>query len=69
MVLEWNAVILYPAGTPAQQLSYEAKLILPDGWKWGTPLPVEKSSGNKITFKPISLDLLVDSPIIAGQYH
>jgi predicted metalloprotease with PDZ domain len=69
VVLEWNDVILYPAGTPAQQLSYEAKLILPDGWKWGTPLPVEKSSGNKITFKPISLDLLVDSPIIAGQYY
>ena len=27
MVLEWNEVVLYPAGTPAQQLSYEAKLI------------------------------------------
>jgi predicted metalloprotease with PDZ domain len=69
VVLEWNDVVLYPAGTPAQQLSYEAKLILPDGWKWGTPLPVGKASGSEITFKPISLDLLVDSPIIAGQYY
>jgi predicted metalloprotease with PDZ domain len=68
-VLEWNDVVLYPAGTPAQQLSYDAKLILPDGWKFGTSLPVENQSGSQIDFKPISLDMLVDSPVIAGQYY
>jgi predicted metalloprotease with PDZ domain len=62
-------VVLYPAGILAQDLSYETKLILPDGWKYGTPLPIESASGNEIKFKPISLDLLVDSPIIAGQYY
>ena len=69
MVLEWNDVVLYPAGTPAEQLSYIAKLTLPDGWKYGTPLPIESATGGQITFKPISLDMLVDSPIIAGQYY
>ena len=69
MILEWNDVILYPGGTPAQQLSYEAKLIMPDSWKFGTALPVATQSGNQVSFKPISLDLLVDSPIIAGQYY
>jgi predicted metalloprotease with PDZ domain len=68
-VIEWNDVVLYPAGTPAQQLSYETKLILPDGWKFGTSLPIDNQSGSQVTFKPISLDLLVDSPIIAGQYY
>ena len=68
-VLEWNDVVLYPAGILAQQLSYEAKLILPEGWKYGTPLPVASESGSTIAFKPISLDLLVDSPVIAGQYY
>lgn len=29
MVLEWNAVVLYSAGTPAQQQTYEATLQLP----------------------------------------
>jgi len=38
MVLEWNWVILYPAGTPAQQLIYSAKLQIPEGWKFGTSL-------------------------------
>ena len=69
MILEWNDVILYPGGTPAQQLSYEARLILPDGWKFGTPLPIANQSGNQVSFKPISLDLLVDSPVVAGQYY
>jgi predicted metalloprotease with PDZ domain len=69
MVLEWNAVILYPAGTPAAQLTYQASLILPEGWKFGTALPAEKQSGTRVSFKPISLDLLVDSPVIAGQYY
>ena len=69
MVLEWNDVILYPAGTPAQQLTYEAKLLMPDGWKFGTSLPIENHSGNQVSFKQISLDMLVDSPVISGEYY
>jgi predicted metalloprotease with PDZ domain len=68
-VLEWNDVVLYPAGILAQDLSYKAKLILPDGWKFGTPLPIDSQSGSQIEFKPISLDLLVDSPVIAGEFY
>jgi predicted metalloprotease with PDZ domain len=68
-VLEWNDVVLYPAGTPAEEQTYNARLILPEGWKFGSSLPVESESGKEIVFKPISLDLLVDSPVIAGQYY
>jgi predicted metalloprotease with PDZ domain len=69
MVLEWNDVLLYPAGTPAEKLIYEAKIVMPEGWKFGTPLPIESASGNHVSFKPISLDLLVDSPIVTGQFY
>jgi predicted metalloprotease with PDZ domain len=69
LVLEWNEVALYPAGTPAEKLMYESKLLLPDGWKFGTSLPVATQTGNEVSFKPISLDLLVDSPVISGQYY
>jgi predicted metalloprotease with PDZ domain len=69
LVLEWNEAVLYPAGTPAEQLMYEAKLIMPEGWKFGTSLPVASSAGNQVSFKPISLDLLVDSPVITGEYY
>ncbi|MFZ0299388.1 MAG: M61 family peptidase, partial [Candidatus Sulfotelmatobacter sp.] len=69
MVLEWNEVVLYPADIPAEKLSYEAKLVMPDGWKFGTALPVENAAGNQVSFKPISLDLLVDSPVITGEFY
>ena len=69
LVLEWNEVALYPAGTPSAQLLYEPSLILPDGWKFGTSLPILRQSGAQVSFKPISLELLVDSPVIAGQYY
>ena len=69
LVLEWNEVALYPAGTPAQQLTYDAKLILPEGWHFGTSLPIASQSGNEVTFKPISLDMLVDGPVIEGEYY
>lgn len=68
-VLEWNTVVLYPAGTSAQQQMFEATLKLPEGWKFGTSLPIDKQAGNETVFKPISLDMLVDSPVIAGQYY
>ena len=69
LVLEWNEVVLYPADTPAERLTYEAKLLIPDGWKFGTALPVANQSGSRISFNPISLDLLVDSPVIAGEFY
>ena len=69
MVLEWNEVVLYPANPLAEKLTYDAQLRLPEGWKFGTSLPVEKESGNAVTFKPISLDLLIDSPVIAGEFY
>jgi predicted metalloprotease with PDZ domain len=68
-ILEWNEVVLYPAGAPSSALTYDAKLVLPEGWKYGTSLPIAHASGNEVTFKPISLELLVDSPVIAGEYY
>ena len=67
-VLNWNTLLLYPAGFTSDQLNYEATLRLPEGWKLGTPLPIASQSGEEVTFKPASLTRLVDSPVIAGQY-
>src|SRR5579859_4165364 len=45
MVLEWNEVVLYPADLPAEKLTYEARLRMPEGWKFGSSLPVDRQSG------------------------
>jgi predicted metalloprotease with PDZ domain len=67
-VLSWNTVLLYPAGWSSDELTYQASLRLPEGWKFGTPLPVASQSGAEIKFTPVSLTMLVDSPVIAGEY-
>jgi predicted metalloprotease with PDZ domain len=69
VVISWNQNLLYPAGTPAENLLYQATLILPTGWKMGTPLPIQTQNGNSTTFKPVSVNRLVDSPVIAGEYY
>ena len=67
-VLSWNTVLLYPAGWTSDELTYQASLRLPEGWKFGTPLPVTSQFGAILTFNPVSLTTLVDSPLIAGEY-
>lgn len=67
-VVSWNEVLLYPAGWTSDELTYEASLRLPAGWKFGTPLPVASQNGGEIKFQPVSLTMLVDSPVISGEY-
>jgi predicted metalloprotease with PDZ domain len=67
-VLSWNTVLLYPAGWTSDELTYQASLRLPEGWKFGTPLPIASQAGSELKFNPASLTTLVDSPVIAGQY-
>jgi len=64
----WNTLLLYPAGWTSDELTYEATLRLPSGWKSGTALPIASQSGDETRFKPASLTTLVDSPVIAGEY-
>ena len=66
-VVSWNQVLLYPKGWPADQITYTASLRLPEGWKFGSALPVAGHSGDEIRFQPVSLYTLVDSPVIAGE--
>ena len=67
-ILNWNQVLLYPAGSPARDILYQASLTLPAGWKLGTPLPITSSSGRRTAFEAVSLETLVDSPVICGSH-
>lgn len=67
-VLNWNTLLLYPAGYGSDELTYSASLRLPTGWKFGTSLHVSDQVGGDIHFAPVSLTMLVDGPVIAGEY-
>jgi predicted metalloprotease with PDZ domain len=68
LMLEWNAVILYPAGYFARQVPVEASLTLPVDWKFGSALEVSSTSGAQTQFNRVSLETLIDSPVYAGRY-
>ena len=65
-VLSWNQFLLYPKGVPSDQLNFQATLTVPKGWSYGTALPIDSESGNKIIFKQSSLTTLIDSPVQTG---
>jgi predicted metalloprotease with PDZ domain len=67
-IISWNQVLLYPKGYKSDAINYSANLKLPEGWKFGTPLPVTSQSGNEIHFATVSLTTLVDSPVITGEF-
>lgn len=61
--LEWNAVVLYPAGYFARRIPVQAEVKLPSGWGIGTAL-----EGDNGRFKTTTLETLIDSPLLAGKY-
>jgi predicted metalloprotease with PDZ domain len=66
--LQWNTVVLYPAGFYARRITVAASVTLPEGWEFAGALDVEGRRGAAIRFKPTTLDMLVDSPLFAGRY-
>jgi predicted metalloprotease with PDZ domain len=68
LILQWNTVLLYPAGHFARQIDFEASLELPSDFELGCALDVAESSDGITRFEPVSLDVLVDSPVLAGRH-
>jgi predicted metalloprotease with PDZ domain len=67
-MVDWNELVLYPAGYFTRQIPVEASLNLPANWQFGTALETATASGTRTTFKRVSLETLVDSPAYAGRY-
>lgn len=66
--LEWNDISLYPAGHYSRDITFAPSVTLPHGWQFGTALETLSRSGDTTTFKPVTYNTLVDSPMYAGLY-
>ena len=70
-VLEWNLIMLFPQGSDASKITVEPSLVLPTGWKFGCSM--EQVAGapadGAVHFKPVSLEMLIDQPVVAGRYY
>jgi predicted metalloprotease with PDZ domain len=66
--LQWTALSFYPAGYFARQITVAPSVHLPGGWQFGTALEPASRAGPLTTFKPVSFETLIDSPMFAGRY-
>jgi predicted metalloprotease with PDZ domain len=68
LILEWNNVVLYPAGYFARQIPVEASIVLPADWQFASALEPMSATAARTVFKQVSLETLIDSPLYAGRY-
>ena len=74
-VLDWNTVVLYPYSGPdtrVANITVTPTVVLPSGWHTATSLKTVAGAmepvSSVVNFQPVSLEQLVDSPMIAGRY-
>jgi predicted metalloprotease with PDZ domain len=67
-ILSWNELVLYPLGASASTVMVQPSLKIPDSWKMGTALVENSRAAGLIRFRPVSLETLIDSPVLAGRY-
>jgi predicted metalloprotease with PDZ domain len=66
--MPWNAVLLYPAGHFARRITVAANVTLPAGWRLSCALDLAEQDGDRWSFAPAPLDVVVDSPVLAGRH-
>jgi len=65
--LAWNKVVLTPSTQDYSLVRIAPSLRLPSAqWKYATGLETESAKDGELRFKPVSLEMLVDSPLDAG---
>lgn len=67
-IFSWNWLLLYPKVAHTDDLTFEPSINLPAGWKYATGLDSLTLTRNFVRFKPTSLTMLVDSPVLAGEF-
>ncbi len=67
-IVNWNRDILYQNNTNNRDVIVKSSIILPQGWHYGSSMPVASRVGQQINFKPVTLAFIVDTPLDMGQY-
>ena len=69
-IVEWNQILLYPAGVPTDQLIYQTSIRVPPEWHVATALrpAADQDSGAGTKFEATSLTTLVDSTLLTGRF-
>lgn len=69
VAVQWQRLLLYPAGWYARRLPVQPSVRLPSGLHPVSSLTVESASEDTLRFGTIALDTLLDAPVLAARYH
>ncbi len=75
-LLSWNTLLVYPLNgdiehTRASDVMITPSITIPDGWHFGTalqPTGGTTEASAHATFQTVSLEQLIDSPVLAGRW-
>lgn len=68
MDLQWQSHTLYPAGYYTRRILVAPSLTLPKDWQFASSLAGARRAGNTVQFSTVSLETLVDSPVMASRW-
>ena len=68
LTMDWNTVVLYPAGYFGRRIAIQPAIRLPTEWKLATALEIESADAAATRFRTTTVEALVDSPLQAGRY-
>ena len=67
LTLEWNKVALAPKHADQKNVVITPSIHLPSAdWKYATALETVSATGADIAFAPVTIEMLIDSPLDAG---
>ena len=69
-LLSWNELVVYPGGSKAADVMVTPSITIPAGWHFGTALAstTATNAGTQTSFNTVSLEQLIDSPVLAGRW-
>ncbi|MEM7314542.1 MAG: hypothetical protein AAF497_15450 [Planctomycetota bacterium] len=69
LIINFNTCLLYPDGVAARDVKVNLRCRFPEDWTHATALQETGTSDNVTSFEPVSLETLIDSPLIAGRHY
>ncbi len=67
-MVSWNTLLLYPDGAKASDVMVAPAAKIPQSWQYGTALTKTGGGSYDPSFETVSLEQLVDSPLLTGRY-
>ena len=68
LVLSWNQVVVYPLSARPDNITVTPSVTLAPGWKFVSALATKSETNNSVSFSPVSLTTLIDSPLLTGTH-